>query len=503
MRAILSRSVAVLGPAYRSAASVPRFAGMLMGGALLGKALGFLRELEMARFFGASIVADSYRGALTAAWLPITPLQGDTVPTVLVPLHRKWRAEGRAATMSTAVTVALVLVAMVSTAGVWAFAGAWTTMMLGGFSPAAMRLARTFVAVLALGMPGSVLFNCTFSIEVSLKRSYAAALRAPLQNVGLIIGIGLAVVTGDPTYIAWGLVIAFTGIAVAATWMLWRDGHLTASADVLRCISPATREFLVRLRPVAILPLALQGNLWLERLLGSASAIGTLASVDYARTLSEIAVYALSQPLGMVVLGQPVDGQQAVSLLVRRIAGPLLTLLMPACALLAICAPDIVHVIFQRGLFQAHAVFLTVRALRGIAGGLWAGTVAAVLGRVLNSQGRNSQAALVFGAGFACNMLVNLVAVPAFGSLGIGIGEAVRGLVWLAGACLALQCTSIVLKEVLRALPLTGLVASLCWAVSRKPGGSVPRLAIVAAMYLLLVGTTLIMQSRTRRRLQQ
>ena len=44
-----------------------RLVGMLAGGALFGKLLGFVRELEMARLIGAGALADSLRGALTAA----------------------------------------------------------------------------------------------------------------------------------------------------------------------------------------------------------------------------------------------------------------------------------------------------------------------------------------------------------------------------------------------------------------------------------------------------
>ena len=57
-----------------------RLVGMLAGGALFGKLLGFVRELEMARLIGAGALADSLRGALTAVLLPINPLQGELRP---------------------------------------------------------------------------------------------------------------------------------------------------------------------------------------------------------------------------------------------------------------------------------------------------------------------------------------------------------------------------------------------------------------------------------------
>ena len=47
-----------------------------MIGALLGKALGFVREIQLAKHLGANLVADSLRGAMVAVLMPIAPLQG-------------------------------------------------------------------------------------------------------------------------------------------------------------------------------------------------------------------------------------------------------------------------------------------------------------------------------------------------------------------------------------------------------------------------------------------
>jgi hypothetical protein len=46
-------------------------AAILMSGALVSKLLGFGREVLMAQVLGASMVADGFRGALTAVMLPL------------------------------------------------------------------------------------------------------------------------------------------------------------------------------------------------------------------------------------------------------------------------------------------------------------------------------------------------------------------------------------------------------------------------------------------------
>ena len=54
--------VGIRKPSSRS--GTVRMVTLLASGALLGKLLGFARELLMARVFGASLIADSFRGAL-------------------------------------------------------------------------------------------------------------------------------------------------------------------------------------------------------------------------------------------------------------------------------------------------------------------------------------------------------------------------------------------------------------------------------------------------------
>jgi putative peptidoglycan lipid II flippase len=61
-------------------------------------------------------------------------------------------------------------------------------------------------------------------------------------------------------------------------------------------------EFARRLRPLIALPIAEQANIWIERTLASRLVTGSVASLDYARTLTESALLLISQPVGYAVL---------------------------------------------------------------------------------------------------------------------------------------------------------------------------------------------------------
>ncbi len=466
-------------------ASPVRLVGKLMGGALLGKLLGFAREIEMARLLGTNIVADSFRGALTAVLLPIAPLQGDLVPSVMIPLHRVWSEQGRAAEMFACLAALFALVATALAAVVYWFAAPWVGVLVGGFVPEARELTVRLTQVMALAMPASVVAACLSSVEISVGRSRVTALRASVQNVGIMLGILLMALTGEPLWIAWGFVAAFNVIALYGGWSLSRVGALALGRIRPRGMREAGGIFFGRVRPLLAVPLADQGNYLLERFLASSSVTGTLAALDYARTLTESALFLVSQPIGFVVLTKETGEADTVRARVEAISGPMLALAIPASVFLAVFAADIVRLVFERGAFGEEAVALTAGALRGIAVGLWAATLGWVLIRLVNAAGRNGAAAAVLGTAYAANALLNLLVAPRLGSLGLGLGEAVRGLVLLGGTAWVLGCGGLLLRKLALMLPAAALlVAAGLWIVA---GFAAPlsRLGVAAPVFAL------------------
>ena len=471
-----------------------RLAGTLISGALLGKLLGFLREIEMARLIGASIVADSFRGALTAVLLPVAPIQSDSVPSVLIPLHREWAAAGETPTRSAALALIVTLLGCAVAIAVSLLAAPWIGLLVGQFDATAQALTISFVRVMSLALPASTVSAVLGSIEIAMGRSRIAAVRASVQNIGLMVGIACMAWFGQPLAIAWGFVISFNLVAVYGLVKLVGDGAIT-----LRGVRPAMLVdvglvFWRRFRPLLGIPVAEQGNILVERMLASGVAIGALASLDYARTLTETAFYLVSQPIGYVVLTRAAGRTQDVPGEVGRISTRLLALGVPVSVFMVLFATDIVTAVFARGAFDAHAVQLTAGAMRGIAAGLWAAMLGWVLVRLLNASGRNGMAAMIVGSAYGANALFNLILVPRLGTLGLGLGEALRGLVLLGGTAAALGCVAPVLLCIVRAgaitLPLglagllilnfsTGAVAHLLMAAPIFGVATVVWLAVV------------------------
>lgn len=460
-----------------------RLAGSLFSGAVLGKLLGFARELEMARLLGATIVADSFRGALTAVLLPVAPVQSDMLPSVLIPLHRSWREAGDPAPRSAALAILLTLFAIFVAIIVYVLAAPWVGVLVGRFDASAQALTVTFVQVMSLAIPASVLSACLSSIEIAVGRSRIAMIRASVQNLGLMAGIAIMAFASQPLAIPWSFVIAFNLVAAYGTVTLWREGTISGQGLDFSLLADVGGTFGRRFRPLLAIPVADQGNILLERLLASGVGVGALASLDYARTLTESAFYLVSLPIGYVVLTRAPGQAHLVKSEVKRISQCLLAFGLPASIFIAVFAPDIVRVVFARGAFDEHAVTLTAGALRGISVGLWASTLGWVLIRMVNAAGRNGAAAIIVVSAYAANSLVNLAAVPMLGTLGLGLGEATRGLVLLGGTALALACGGLMLRCLAPATVVAAALAGVGLAISAHIEGSLARLLVGAPVF--------------------
>ena len=465
-----------------------RLAGTLITGAMMGKLLGFLREVEMARLIGAGFVADSFRGALTAVLLPVAPIQSDSVPSVLIPLHREWSGRGDAASRSGALAVIVTLFGAAVAAGLWLLAAPWIGLLVGRFDADAQALTVRFVRVMSLALPASVLTAILGSIEIATGRSRIAAIRASVQNVGMMVGIAVMAWIGQPLAIAWGFVVSFDLVAAYGLVTLGREGAITLRGAGPGMLGEVARVFWRRFRPLLGIPVAEQGNILLERMLASGIAVGAIASLDYARTLTETAFYLVSQPLGYVVLTRAAGRLQHTSGEVGRLSAQLLALGAPASLFIVLFATDIVTIVFARGAFDAHAVMLTAGAMRGIAAGLWATMLGWVLIKLLSAAGRNGRAAAIVVSAYAANALFNLVAVPrlgrlGLGTLGLGFGEALRGMVILGGTAVALGCSRAVLLCLARAGATTVPLAIAGASILAWTDAPVVRLLIAAPVF--------------------
>jgi putative peptidoglycan lipid II flippase len=481
-----------------SQSSTRRFTAILISGALASKLLGFGREILMANVLGASLVADGFRSATTAVMLPLAFLQNESVPAIMIPMHREALKGSDAPQRLAALTVALTGVALILMLIIEALGQHWIRAFVGGFTAEGQSLTLDFVRIMALGMPASAMINVLAAGEIALGRTRLTNIRASLLNIAVLMGIALLTVSGSSHTLAWSFAIAFNVLGVWGLLTMWREGVLSFKGLTLASVIEAGREFLRRLKPLLALPVAEQGNVWVERALASRIGTGAVASLDYARTLTESALLLISQPVGLAVLSSHPPKDPAAQ--VESIARPILALAMPASAFLVIFAPDIVRLVFFRGAFNEHAVTMTSQALRGIGFGLWASTLGWILIRILNGAGRNFAAAVIIVTAYVVNIAINFLTLQVLDggdTLLLGVGETARSLVLLAGVVIALGSRGKLLWLILLASVPAALMALLGWQIQERIVATLPRLLTggVACLLCMMIAVAMMMPS--------
>jgi putative peptidoglycan lipid II flippase len=467
--------------------SLRRFSALLISGALASKLLGFAREVLMAHVLGASMVADGFRAAMAAVLIPLAFLQNESVPAIMIPMHRDALQQDNPPRSLGALTIVVALISGAVMLVVQLLGEVWVDAIVGGFSSEGRELTLHFVRMMSFGMPASAILNVLAAGEIALGRTRLTNVRASLLNVAVLCGIGLLVLTGDAFILACAFTIAFNGLALWGLVTMRREGVLSFSGLTVQIVVAKGAEFFRRLRVLLALPLAEQGNVWIERLTASKLTIGAVASLDYARSLTESALLLISQPLGMAVLSHHTRDPRAQTEALLR---PLLALTLPASAFLLVFSTDIVRLIYFRGAFGDEALLLTSHALKGIACGVWAATLGWILIRLLNGAGRNGVAALIIVSGYLVNMGFNLLiptlsSSPAAGMQLLGIGEALRSGVLLLGIVVVLGEPRKVLTPIGFALLPALLMVALGLMIQDTVAGMLPRLFVGGLAYLV------------------
>jgi putative peptidoglycan lipid II flippase len=456
-----------------------RLAATLMTGALVSKILGFVREILMAQVLGASMAADGFRAAITAVMLPLVFFQGESIAAIMIPMQRESRENGDAPQQLAALTIAITIVAAALMLAIEMLGPLLVDAIVGGFVRETRALTLQFVRIMALAMPAVAMLNCFSAGEVAIGRSRVTNIRASLLNVSVFLGISLVVLTGRLSALAWAFTIAFNGLGAVVVWALWRERHLSLTGVMPATVIAAGLEFVRRLRPLIALPTAEQGHVWIERALASRLATGSVASLDYARTLTESGLVLISQPVGTAILSS--HTQQTERARIEAISRPILAFMLPASVFLFIFAPDVIGLVFHRGAFDETGVRLTSGALRGISVGLWAATLGWILLRMLNSTYRNTAVAVILVASYAVNVVVNLATAgiqesSGAGTLILGLGEAARSCTLLAGVALALRCGGRLLYLIGIALVPAAALAVIGWKIDATFSGPYQRL---------------------------
>jgi putative peptidoglycan lipid II flippase len=441
----------------------------------VGMSLGFVRDLIIARYFGASGETDAFLIAWMIPETAVPLVMEGLMLLLLMPLFARELEEkgslrefvGRSLALITTILL-LCTVTIVITAPRLVDAVAPGLAM----PELATRSVRTTaITVVFLGLCGYMMAALrtrhVFGITATVSTAY---------NVGII---------GTILFLQGrlGIYSAALGLAVGSALML-----LIQLPSYLRHIGPPV----LRLRPdrvllanlVAFVPLSLytlerQAQVYIERFLGSSLEPGAISHLNYAAKVGQVPMLLTSM---VAVVAFPGVARTAVAgrledlrHMIHRYARVIAVLILPAMAFLIVAASELVGVLFERGAFSPADTAATASILRIYALGLLGQTLVNIavlplfsIRHLRPTAWYPARAALV---GLIATTVVSLAALPFLGVQGLAAGNAagisVLALLLLHGTYryVGLVDVRAMASLVLRALVAAGATAACCFAL--------------------------------------
>jgi putative peptidoglycan lipid II flippase len=407
------------------------FRATLVSGVLiaLGAALGLLRDLTLARYFGASGETDAFLVAWTLPETAAPLLIDNAMAFLLVPAFTKAILE------SDAVVRQLVRRTLPRVFGL--------LVLLGG---ACATLSPLLVDVLAPGLANPALavqcmrLTSIAVIAIGMTGYLAAALRAHgifgppagiyvANNLGIIAIIVLLHGQLD-------VLSAALGVAVGALLMVG-----VQMPSFLRNVFPAGRSSVSRgaassvalvsfgaFVPIATYTLTRHAQVFVERFLAASLEPGTISHLNYAQKIGQLPVTLIlvivlvSFPalVASIARGDYEDARRRIETELRTMS----IVVLLATAYLIAFAPAIVRLLFEHGAFGPNDTAATAVVLRVYVLGLLGQAFVGVLCRCYFSQRPTWYPAGVMALGLLVTAVVGAGGSPLFGAPAIAAANA-------------------------------------------------------------------------------
>lgn len=395
---------------------------------LISRVLGFIRDILIAKNFGAGMYTDAYNIAVT---IPETifMLVGLAISTAFLPMLSKIKAKkGRKEMYSFANNIIniLFIVSLIFFIITSIFSKEIVFILAKGFNPEssllAIKLTRiTLVNLLFLSINAcftsllqvnedfiipsilGLFFNLPMIIYLLLFRNYD------------IVGLTIANVIGNFFRVVVQLPSLYTHGYKYKFIINFRDERL--------------KTILLLIIPVIVGAGANSLNMVVDKNIASSLEIGSISALDYAQKLIffinsiiTTSIANVAYPL-MANMRSSGDKEGFVDILKKSILY-LAILLIPITIGMIIFSKDIVSIVYGRGKFTEYAVELTTLALLGYAIGIFFTGIRDILNSTLFSMGKTKITTINGIIGVIVNVVLSIILSRYIGIIGIALASA-------------------------------------------------------------------------------
>jgi putative peptidoglycan lipid II flippase len=404
-----------------------------VSGSFLSKLLGFVRDVLVAKIFGATYIVDVAQ-LVESVLLNIVSFVTSPISIPLVPelTHARLESERDYRALLSSVFGLFSIVGLVLFTAVAVFPRTFVTLFSGGFKGAALAYAEyTYRWMAALSV--IIVISATIKTALAVKKDFVLlSFSDVLMNVVVISGLLFGARQME-------LPILKTGAQLLSALALWVYFAIREKWFLLpryRHWDPRVKSLLKQAGPLFIGSATDMLLTLIDRTMASFLPEGSIASLAYAQKIFGLplgvwAVQISESSYPYIVSAFATSDVGKGYRLARGAIQRILFFIAPAVAGLLLLAPSIVRIIYQRGAFSEANTALVARVLQGYMGMLLFSSVQYIETRLFYARRNTMTPMFVCLASLGMNVALNYLFGFVFhlGAYGLAIASSVAAFV--------------------------------------------------------------------------
>ncbi len=401
---------------------------------LFSRLLGFMREMVIAHYFGASAQTDAFLVAFIVPGI-IANLVSLAVVAALIPVFTEYHIKHgeEEAWKMTSTIINLLLFALILGSLFTALAAPFIISLIGpGLSKATRELAESLVRVMSPAILFMGLAGLTTALLNAYKHFFSPAFAGLFLNIGIITCALLFAKSYGTLSLALGVVIgALLQLLGQIPSLAKKFSYYRLSIDLKHS---GVKQFFFLMTPFFIGTAIWQLNLVVDRILASSLEEGSIAALNFGARVMDVPlglfgmtlVTALYPTLSQQVVEERLDQLRRTLSEALRI---LWFLLIPSSVGLIVLSEPIIRFLFERGAFNVRATHMTSIALIYYSIGIFAHGANFILTRVFFSMKDFNTPVKLGAISVAVNIILNLILIRYLAHGGLALATSIAAFV--------------------------------------------------------------------------
>jgi len=408
------------------------------GGTAISRVVGFIRDILIARFLGASMAADAFFVALRFPNLFRSLFAEGTLNVAFVPLFtgELHKSKKDAINFAKAVFSFLFYVLLIFVVAMEILMPALMFLFAPGFDeiPGKLELTTSLSRITFPFLLFVSLVSLLAGVLNSVGKFWAAAFTPTILNlcmIGALLGL-TPFLTGDsaPAYaLAWGVTGAGVVELLFLGWHIKKAGYVFGLMNPAKALCHMTKEvktLLKKMAPGVLGSGVYQINLFLDTLFVSLVGAGAMSWLNYAQHLFQLPIGIIGVAIGtalLPVLSHHIKANERDQANTQLNRGLELSIAMSGASMigLILLAEPIIRTLFEHGAFTADDTTHTARALIVFAIGLPAYMMTKALSPFFYARGDTTTPVKIAIVGVVLNAILALSMMPFLGYVGIAL----------------------------------------------------------------------------------